>query len=90
MKSIHIIVTGRVQGVGFRWATRSLANRLNVTGTVQNLESGQVELYATAHSNSLNEFMAALKKGPTPYTRVTNIQFTQIPLRHDTEFEVIV
>ena len=40
----HILVSGRVQGVGFRYRTYYLAQNLGLTGWVQNLEDGRVEM----------------------------------------------
>lgn len=40
----HIIFTGIVQGVGFRWTTERFARHRNLKGTVKNLPTGQVEL----------------------------------------------
>ena len=43
-KRVHIFVTGRVQGVFFRQATRVIAIKNNVTGWVKNLDDGRVEM----------------------------------------------
>ena len=43
-QSVHILVTGKVQGVFFRQATKVVAIKNNVTGWVKNLENGQVEI----------------------------------------------
>ena len=48
LRALHIIVKGRVQGVGFRYWTRSLANSLNVKGRVRNLADYSVEIIAEA------------------------------------------
>lgn len=57
-------VTGRVQGVGFRWWTRSLATRLGVTGTVRNMPDGAVVVHAQAPEKALAEFHVQLANGP--------------------------
>lgn len=41
---VHIIVSGRVQGVGFRWMTKMVAAKLHITGTVANQMDGSVEI----------------------------------------------
>lgn len=43
----HIIFTGVVQGVGFRWTTEKFARQRGLNGTVKNLPTGQVELFVT-------------------------------------------
>ena len=45
-QQLHILYEGRVQGVGFRYTTKSVANGFEVTGTVRNLTDGRVELVA--------------------------------------------
>jgi acylphosphatase len=57
-------VTGRVQGVGFRWWTRSLAVRLGVTGTVRNLPDGTVAVHARGTDDQLRRLAAQLAQGP--------------------------
>lgn len=46
MKRYHIIASGRVQGVGFRYFVLLKANTLNLTGTVRNQSNGNVEIFA--------------------------------------------
>jgi len=53
--------SGRVQGVGFRYATCGVAKRFDVTGHVKNLPDGSVELVAEADLNELNRFIDAVK-----------------------------
>jgi acylphosphatase len=57
-------VTGRVQGVGFRWWTRSLAVRLGVTGTVRNLPDGSVAVHARGTDDQLRRLATQLAQGP--------------------------
>ena len=51
-------VTGRVQGVGFRWWTRSLATRLGLSGSVRNLSDGSVAVHARGTDDQLAELKA--------------------------------
>ena len=60
----HLHISGRVQGVGFRFFARDHARRLGVTGHVRNLADGRVEVVAEADSSILNQFITCLKKGP--------------------------
>lgn len=57
-------VSGRVQGVGYRWWVRKTAVELEVGGTVENLPDGSVMVHATAPSEVLDAFARRLAKGP--------------------------
>jgi acylphosphatase len=57
-------VTGRVQGVGFRWFTRETAFALGLRGTVRNARDGAVEVVADGASGALDELERRLRRGP--------------------------
>ena len=63
-KTIRFQVFGRVQGVGFRWWTKSRATGLGLRGTVRNLEDGTVEVIATGTSAALEALGHHLQSGP--------------------------
>jgi acylphosphatase len=65
-------VHGRVQGVGFRWWTRSHARRLGVEGSVRNCPDGSVEVRAQAREETLAELHRLLHQGP-PGARVERV-----------------
>ncbi|HEV3048670.1 MAG TPA: acylphosphatase [Longimicrobium sp.] len=65
-------VTGRVQGVGYRWWARSLAARLGVSGTVRNLPDGAVAVHARGTDDQLRQLATGLAEGP-PGARVSSI-----------------
>jgi acylphosphatase len=58
------LVTGRVQGVGFRFFTRALAAREGLHGWVRNLEDGRVEIRAEGEADALERFERNLRQGP--------------------------
>jgi acylphosphatase len=58
---LHIFYSGRVQGVGFRYAVRSLAAGFEVTGIVRNLPDGRVELVAEGQRTELEAFRNAIQ-----------------------------
>ncbi|HKJ01163.1 MAG TPA: acylphosphatase [Longimicrobiales bacterium] len=66
-------VTGRVQGVGFRWFTRSEGRRLGLGGHVRNLPDGSVEVHARGPVLALEALERALLKGP-PASRVSGVE----------------
>ena len=57
---MHIFYSGHVQGVGFRYTTRSVATGFEVTGTVRNLLDGRVELIAEGPRGELEAFQSAI------------------------------
>ncbi len=59
---MQILYSGRVQGVGFRYAVRSLATGFEVTGTVRNLADGRVELIAEGAKLELESFREAIHR----------------------------
>ena len=56
-----VFYSGRVQGVGFRYNAKSVANGYEVTGTVRNLEDGRVELIAEGTREELEAFRTAIR-----------------------------
>ena len=66
------LVTGRVQGVGFRYFVQGEAVRLGLVGYAANLADGGVEVLATGEGPALDELEAALRRGPRA-ARVTGV-----------------
>jgi len=58
------LVSGRVQGVGFRWHVLREAQRLGVTGDVRNLPDGRVEIRAKGMPRDLDLLLEAVRDGP--------------------------
>lgn len=56
----QVFFSGRVQGVGFRYTTVSLARRFEVTGFVRNLADGRVELVAEGPPTEIDAFVGAI------------------------------
>ena len=79
MKRYHIIFKGRVQGVGFRFQVKMLADRLGVTGTVRNMYDGSVEVCIQGNENQLMNFFKGLE----------NINFAIIDSKNIDEVSVI-
>jgi len=69
----HFIISGTVQGVGFRYHSQQQALKLGITGWVKNLASGQVEITAEADTDTLGEFKQWLEIGPA-YAQVIDIR----------------
>jgi acylphosphatase len=58
---IQILYSGTVQGVGFRYSVKSVANGFEVTGTVRNLTDGRVELLAEGVKDELEAFRQGIR-----------------------------
>jgi acylphosphatase len=62
--SRHILVSGRVQGVGFRYFTQDAAAREGIYGWVRNLPDGRVEIQAEGESDAMDRFEHRVRHGP--------------------------
>lgn len=71
--AVRVIISGRVQGVGYRSWTVSKASALNLKGWVRNVRDGTVEAVFSGEKQSIAVMLEACKKGPL-LARVTNVQ----------------
>lgn len=78
----HFRISGRVQGVGFRYFTQRTADQVGVTGWVRNLGDGDVEAEAQGSSDAVERFTEALRKGPRT-GHVRNLQTADRAPRDD-------
>ena len=88
MKTIRWIISGRVQGVGYRYFARKIAIRLGIFGTARNLADGTVEILARGTDDTLTEFYSELLNGPS-FAGVSNIEMYEVNNR-DIQFEDFV
>ncbi|HKW36825.1 MAG TPA: acylphosphatase [Burkholderiales bacterium] len=68
----HLVISGRVQGVGFRYSMAEEAERLGVTGWVRNRRDGTVEAVVDGDPRGLEAILAWARRGP-PAARVTGV-----------------
>jgi len=87
MKSRHFIIQGKVQGVGYRYFAAKEAKRLGVSGWVRNLPDGGVEVRAEADEQNLQDFEAALNRGPS-WSRVNECRSAAAPEEGFTGFKI--
>ena len=66
-------MSGRVQGVGFRWFVQTNAIRLGLRGWTRNLDDGSVEVYAIGSVEQQDELSGLLRKGP-PLSEVRGVE----------------
>jgi acylphosphatase len=72
-QQLRIIVSGKVQGVGFRYFSQMKANTYGITGWVRNLPNGDVEIIAEGNKEDLALFLGSIKEG-NPFSRVNHIE----------------
>lgn len=84
----HYLITGRVQGVGYRMFAADAAAREGLGGHISNLADGRVEVVAEGDADALGRFEAALWRGPSR-SRVTDIAITETtPAAHAARFTI--
>ncbi|HVH27178.1 MAG TPA: acylphosphatase [Vicinamibacterales bacterium] len=82
------VITGRVQGVGFRYFTEAMAAREGILGWVRNTPDGGVEVSAEGDSEALDRFERTLRHGP-PGARVERVDIDDlIPTGRETGFSI--
>ena len=64
MKKVHIVISGKVQGVGFRYWLYQKSNERNVYGWVKNKFNGNVEAVLIGDYKNVDEILELCKKGP--------------------------
>lgn len=81
-KTIWVKVTGKVQGVGFRWLSYEKFVELDLKGTAENQSDGSIEITATGEVENLKRFLAWCKKGPSG-SRVDTMDYKTIETPED-------
>jgi acylphosphatase len=88
VKRVSMIVSGRVQGVGFRYFARDIAGEMNLTGYVRNTDDGRVEIEVQGDSKLLEKFVEKIRVGPQ-LSRVTSYTTSDMNIvEHESEFIV--
>jgi len=73
---VHGVVSGRVQGVGFRYFAQDVAVRYGLSGWVMNLPDGKVEFVAEGPKGVLDDFVKDIHRGPaTGYVSALDVSF---------------
>lgn len=87
MKAYRIIVSGVVQGVGFRYHTREEARRLGLCGTVENLADGTVLIWVEGKEVPLLDFLKWCHRGPST-SKVQQLDYEIVNSSHFKNFEI--
>ncbi len=88
MRTVHIFVSGVVQGVGFRYFTKYTALSLGVKGWVRNLSDGRVEIMASGSEDAIKKFIEKIKAGPV-MAKVRSVSVEDVPNEEFNSFEII-
>lgn len=82
-----MLVSGIVQGVGYRAFTERVAKELGLTGWVRNLEDSRVEVWAEGEREVLDRLIERLNEGPR-YAEVKNVEARKVAVTNATAFEI--
>jgi acylphosphatase len=85
--AVRLIVSGRVQGVGFRWATRTEAERVGARGWVRNRPDGTVEIHLEGTDEAVAHMRRWAVAGP-PGARVESVEELEVGAEGARSFEI--
>lgn len=77
IKTYKILVSGRVQGVGFRYFSQSRASKYNIKGFIRNIYDNKVEIVCQGEEEELEQFINEVRKGPA-FSVVSDIEKEEI------------
>ncbi len=83
-RTYRVVLSGRVQGVGFRYFAEDQAQNYNIKGYVKNTYNNKVEVLCQGKQKELDLFILMLKKGPT-FANVTEIKID--PVENPAKYE---
>jgi acylphosphatase len=86
-KNLQINISGRVQGVGFRYSAVHKAQQLGIKGFVKNMYDGSVFIEAEGDEISMDHFLIWCNKGPS-FSRVEKVSTTEGTVKNYTSFTV--
>ncbi|GIM28612.1 acylphosphatase [Clostridium polyendosporum] len=83
-----LLVSGRVQGVGFRYFVQYEASFLNLTGYAKNLDTGDVEICIQGKEELVETLLIKIKKG-NRFSRIDDFYIRKIPIvENETKFHI--
>ena len=87
MKTVHLLISGKVQGVFFRAQAKHVAERYNIKGWIKNTQDAKVEALITGETANVDEFIKWCKTGPEE-AKVDNISISPMPETKFDKFQV--
>ena len=88
VRALRAVVSGRVQGVAFRWSTQEKAGELGVHGWVRNRLNGSVECWLEAEPEVLDSMLKWLQRGPR-MARIDGVQRWDEEPQGEDDFRVL-
>lgn len=88
-KHVAADIYGHVQGVGFRYATYSVAQTYQITGLVKNCDDGSVHLEAQGDTLDLEHFMKVMQHSPSKFAKIDHINWQEKPLANYSKFSMM-
>ena len=85
---LNITISGRVQGVGFRYNTKIQAQKFNLTGFVQNLENSTVYIEVEGEKEKLSRFLDWCKTGPK-FSKVEKVISKKNKIQNFSDFKIL-
>jgi acylphosphatase len=86
-KARRFLISGRVQGVGYRYFAERSAHETGVTGWARNLADGRVEVYGNGTEDQLDNFEARLRIGPR-FSDVRSVEATEVEVLELSGFHI--
>lgn len=87
MPRVHVVISGEVQGVGYRYSLQMVADRAGVTGWVRNRRDGTVEAELEGPASAVDDVLTWAHRGP-PAASVTGVDATTVDATGAQVFEV--
>lgn len=87
MKTVHLLIKGKVQGVYYRASAQEAAVSLNITGWVRNTEEGHVEVRATGDEEQIKRFVEWCWQGPERAV-VTDVSISSVDAEAFSSFSI--
>lgn len=78
MRTVHLLIKGKVQGVFYRASAKEKAEELGIDGWIKNTKEGFVEAVASGSNNTVQQFIDWCKRGPSK-ARVDDVVITEQP-----------
>lgn len=88
MKTVHLEIAGKVQGVFFRAKAKEIAEIHKISGWIRNTDDGNVEAHISGEDSAVEEFILWCKQGPEK-ARVENVLINYTSIKKFDKFRVI-